>query len=220
MNPTCLVPECGQQAVAPGFFLCEVHVQRLRQNRLRAEVLQLVKARPSQRVLPDRDPTVVLPGDYIPGPLRQAVSPALAAELHDASLYEPVLMAMPCPVEKMPVGVKSATKLAKELGYEHYVTIAIGPEPEMITSVVMRIRGRGVYLYSRHESKPNATALGFKIAWVWRKPKALPEHVGWRQLTSILRGEEPDVDERRALLDAMDLVGDRLRAQVVRVEAN
>lgn len=228
---SCLMPECLGQAVGPDGFLCADHLAELAsrrarliyQNDLRAEVLRLSALRKyvtgTNRVLIDKDPTTPEPNDYRPAYMhRQAVAPA------EAEIAEPVLQSMPCPVEKMPAGVKTAVKLAKELGYEHNVTIAIGPEPDLITSVAFRVVTAQWRVSSRHESKPGSTALGFKVAWRSKRAPSgnwlMPEQVGWRQLVAILKNEEVSVDERRALLDSMDTVGEMLGGTVVRVEAS
>lgn len=182
--------------------LCEKHQIELRQRRLRAEVLALIKARPNSVVRPQKDPLVVEPGDYHPWDKVPYV-------IEPAEVREPMLLAQPCPEDRMPSGIKSAVKLAAANGWDYLVTYAIGPPIEgglEVHSVVFKARKGAVALASRHQ-KVGEKPFGFNKGFISVNNR-LPIALGWRDITAVLGGldwEKQQTDElRAATLVAMD----------------
>lgn len=188
------MPDCDN----PADVLCGHHVQHLGNMRKRAAVLKILASRPENNLRPALDPAAVRPGDYQPLALRPGyVNPEFVPELPT----EPFMRAQPCPADRVPSTLRSALKAAESNGWTHEVTLAIGPAPELITSVAFRARKDNIVLASRHE-QPEGKPMSFKAAW-GSKDNSLPIRLGWRELTAALAGADPwqiEVDAMRAAI--------------------
>lgn len=132
-----------------------------------------------------------------------------AGDEEEEPVAEPLLPGQTCPPEHMPGSVKTAVKRAQTHGWAHRVTIAIGPEPELLHSVAFSASKDDVTVSSRHEGNDPET-LRFKVGWHQRN-NDLPIAIGWRELTAALEGTDPNETDKRhmrqAVLDVMDIGG-------------
>jgi hypothetical protein len=195
-----LAGECPNLgALYPGGIFCPDHAPR--QNGPETETL-----------LPNLHGTFVLYPDK-PAVAKQLSSPEDAEE---KNLFPPMLTAVSCPPEKMPGSVRTAVKLAEKHGWAHSVSLAIGPEPDAVHSVMFSACKQDIRLTSRHEGD-GTKALGFKTAW-YLPATGLPSRIGWRELSAALAGTDPIEDtDKQAMKDAvmtvLDAGGDLVELQ-------
>ncbi len=207
------MPGCQETATDA---LCASHIVHLSNMRIRADVFRMLADKPSGQCL--RCNLAGQPyahGSYcaqhIPDwpdqyPVERTRPPLKPIEA--ALSPEPILTSRPIAVDdaRMPSGVKRAVKWAIKNDWRYSTTVAIGPEPDCIQSVVMRCNRAGVRLASRHE-KNGERPMGFKVGWI-RYGTSVPHRAGWRDLMAQLQGidlREQQISEvRRATLWVMD----------------
>lgn len=128
--------------------------------------------------------------DYrlVPRPQVRRVAPgdppvlATSADMTEA----PILVSQTCPPELMPSGVRSAMSKARAAGWESGATIAIGPPPDGVRSVVFYARHpNGTRLISRHEGDTAGHRMGFAQGYRHGFGQGI-RSIGWRELVAAL----------------------------------
>lgn len=101
---------------------------------------------------------------------------------------EPVLAAIQCPPDRMPLNCTRAAKAATSNGWVWEATYAIGyslghvEDGEEVHSVVFRARrGPRRLAASWHSEKRGAEKMGFAGAWL-KTPGAVPEPLGSKEM--------------------------------------
>lgn len=127
----------------------------------------------------------------VPRPaLRRVAEFAAAALAPSADMTQPVeapiLVSQPCPPDLLPSGVRTAMAKADAAGWDTGATIAIGPPPEGIRSVVFYAKHpNGTRLISRHEGDTAGAKMGFSQGYRHGFGQGI-RSIGWRELVAAL----------------------------------
>lgn len=98
----------------------------------------------------------------------------------------PILTSQACPPELLPSGVRSAMAKARAAGWETGATIAIGPPPDGVRSVVFYAKhANGTRLISRHEGDTAGHRMGFAQGYRHGFGQGI-RSIGWRELVAAL----------------------------------
>lgn len=107
------------------------------------------------------------------------------------STPEPFLPAIEASEAVIPANVKSVMATARKNHWSCWAFYAVGPEPELVHSVVLKLfhPGDGIRLVSRHEGA-DPRKLGFVAGWKIPGPDGIPLRIGWRSVVAIVRETE------------------------------
>ena len=107
-------------------------------------------------------------------------------------MTESVLRSVPCPEDKMPANCRKAIRIAEANGYAWTCTYAIGPEPERIESVLLRVKRPGEVMtsWARWETgkagSKTEVNMGFFCAYSIRDDRRWPLNVIYSEFIEAL----------------------------------